>query len=319
LPPVRGVNIVTRKESGAVKIDVSVFTGNQLYDTAEPVATYIARENEHIVIAELAKFGVGPFEIGVVRKARVIPDPIPVKNDTRSVEVISLEPKDSTLPGYSLTLKNISNKNIVSIELTVYVRDKKHMVCQPRGKEWALLGEAGAVFKADVRGVEVAVKTQQGYVPESPQGQTLVIGTVMFDDGTYEGDARVAAEFRAMLVGNKMQLTRMLTLLRNAIEAQAADPMMAIGNLKRQISSMSFDEDIPVPAELLKNIPDVDLSLESRLKLCIQSGRSYIRQLLLNEIVSFETSLKQTPDRSAFQNWLNATGAKYEEWLSRIH
>ena len=108
--PVRGVNIVTRRESDAIKINVSVFTGDQVFDKEEPVATYLVRENERIVTAELTRFGVQPFEIGVIKKAKVIPDLLPVKNDTQSIQVIGLEPKDSTLPFYSLSLKNVSGK-----------------------------------------------------------------------------------------------------------------------------------------------------------------------------------------------------------------
>ncbi len=198
------------------------------------------RENERIVTAELTRFGVQPFEIGVIKKAKVIPDLLPVKNDTQSIQVIGLEPKDSTLPFYSLSLKNISSKNIAAMEIFVFVGNERRIGSQPQGKEGKPLIEAGAVFKTDLRGAEDAVRTQQGYVPSSPRDQSIVIGTVIFDDGTYEGDVQVVAEFKARRLAHKMQLTQVSVLLHNAMKAGDADALAAAENLKRQISSMQM-------------------------------------------------------------------------------
>ena len=170
------------------------------------------------------------------------------------------------------------------MEIFVFVGNERRIGSQPQGKEGKPLIEAGAVFKTDLRGAEDAVRTQQGYVPSSPRDQSIVIGTVIFDDGTYEGDVQVVAEFKARKLGQKMQLTQVSILLHNAMKAGDADALTGVENLKRQISSMKYEENDIALTELLKDIPNVDRTLESKLQLIIQSGEAYIKKITLDEI-----------------------------------
>src|SRR5215470_556863 len=63
--PVEAVKIYTREESGTVKIRVTVLRGANL-EFEDPVSEYSVGTDK-IVISELAKFGVEPFEAELVR------------------------------------------------------------------------------------------------------------------------------------------------------------------------------------------------------------------------------------------------------------
>src|SRR5215204_1776814 len=108
--PVRAVNIVPYfDESGAVKIRVSVFTGEKFHDNEVFVADVSIRENERKIVAELTKFGVQPFELAVVQTVRGASDLPSVVNKTSSLQVLA-EPEVSELPSFRVKLLNNSNK-----------------------------------------------------------------------------------------------------------------------------------------------------------------------------------------------------------------
>jgi hypothetical protein len=53
------------------------------------------------------------------------------------------------------------------------------------------------------------VKTADGQPPTSRPNQTFVVLAVVFEDGSYEGDASYAAQFRAFTLGRRLQLKQM--------------------------------------------------------------------------------------------------------------
>jgi hypothetical protein len=77
-----------------------------------------------------------------------------------------------------------------------------------------------------------------------------LISCVVFADGTYEGDAGAAASVLAPKLGEKIQLTRILTLLRSETSAERAALSQAVDRLPVEISSDDFDR-------FLKGFPEL--------------------------------------------------------------
>jgi hypothetical protein len=315
--PVKAVKIASGVEGDAVRVNVSVFVGKRNFDKEEQVANFLLRENQTASVGELEQHGVSPFEIKVVR---VLPVPtiLPtVVNMTTSVEVLSLEANHTTLPSFKLKLRNLSTKNIRALDVRLMVSNRVRLSSQRHDKENRTLIEAGGVYETDVSGVREARSTPDGYVPGQPPEQSILINTAVFEDGTYEGEAKPATEIRARDVGKKIQVARIAALLKKSFEAREKDARAALLKLKTEVSALSVDIDPRALDALVSAFPALNEKAKNEMLISAQVSLHYVRKELLDEIDKLEKDV--TPDSTAaFLRWLDETKERYEEWLSRF-
>jgi len=316
--PVRAVNILAHLEGDSVRIAVSVFLGVRLHEKEEAVTTRLVHENGKVIISELTQFGVEPFEIKVVRVAHSLATHPQVTSQAGSIAVVGIEAKDSTLPSYKVSLQNLSSQNVIALGVEVLVNGQKRLSSMPHEKEGQPLIMAGAVYELSAFGARDALLTSEGYRPDSPQGQEIVISVAVFEDNSYEGDAETAARFRALMIGRKIQIARLLPLIQTASDSTELNVSAALNRLKAQVSSLSNDVEMSVADQLLKDFPTLSPSVKERLKPGIEVALHGVKTGLLKDIQEFEKLGSQSLDAQAFQTWLRVKKERYEKWLSRL-
>ena len=316
--PARAVKIIPRIEEGAVRIDVSIYVGAQFFDKELAVASYLLKESDKVTVEELVKFGVKPFEIAVVRVAPGNAGLPLVVDNTWSLEVVSIEHIESSLAWYKLSLRNLSDKNIAAAAIDVFAGTNLRLSGRPHGQRGAPLVEPGAVFTTKVKGVEDVLMKRYSYEPETAPAQSIVIRTLVFDDGTFEGDAEPAAQWRAGRIGYKTQLTRVVALLQESMDAADVKSGNPIEMLMGRVSALSTDVQPSLLIELSKGFPIVDQKARKSLDSSIQYSMHSVRKELLDAIQEFQKSHNQPADEKEFRSWLAATAEKYKQWLSRL-
>lgn len=316
--PVRAVNILSRLEGDAIRVTVSVFLGIRFHDKEEPVATYLVRENEKISVRELTQFGVEPFEIKAIRVTPGLTDPPTVRSDAESIAVIGAEANSSTLPSYKVSLQNLSGKDVIALEVEVFVNKRKRMSSMPQGNEGQPLIAAGASHELWVSMARDAQATPQGYEPASPPNQEVVITAAVFNDGTYEGDARAVAQYRAFMIGRKIQVERVLQLIRNALSSLELSASAGVETFKAQLSSLLVAVDISIVDELLKDFSVLTQKEKEDLKIAVEVASNGVKTDVLKEIQRFEDAGEQPSGANAFREWLNWNRERYEKWRSRL-
>src|ERR1051325_4000759 len=116
---VRELNFSINREGEVVIIHLSVKLANE---KEVPVGTYRLRCNESTTAQELSNVGVEPVSLRVVNAKPTFVEPSPpiqplLDNRTRAVEVVNFY-RDSSLPNmFRLTLRNISTKGIMVVDL----------------------------------------------------------------------------------------------------------------------------------------------------------------------------------------------------------
>ena len=316
--PVKAVKIVSRKEGDSVQVSVSVFLGVRFHEKEEPVADYLMTENQKVRVEGLTRFGVEPFEVGVVRvtpSSEIIPF---VANKTASVEVVGIQPNKSVLPSYKVSLRNLSSKKIIALEIDVLVNGQERLsrlLHEPEGRP---VVDARAVFETNVAGANNAMMTRYGYAPDSPRNQSVVITSVVFEDGTYEGETRPAAQFMAFTVGRKIRLMQVADLFQRSIEVADVTTRGELERLKAEVSSLKDDVNVSVVDEMLKDFVDSDQDARPRLKQSIETTLHAVKKSVLDEIEAFEREHKAQFDAKAYRAWLTATAQRYRQWLSRL-
>lgn len=336
--PVEAVRILSRVEGDAVRVIVSTLSGRKALEKEQQVGTYLLCETEKMNVEDLRQFGIEPFGIRLIRVTpNIAPVPPVVLKGVESLVVVSAVANESTLPSYTIKLLNQSNKNVIAVGVDVVAAGRIAITARPQGTEGQPLIAAGKSHALTVRAPSRADGTADGYAPTTPSKQQIEIKAAVFDDGTYEGDARTAAAVKGYRAGDKMELSRMIALLENAINSSETDVTAAVRNLAAQVSSVSSDAEPGLVQSLLSEFPQFDkaaagnmsgdtrgdASISEEIKRSIEFSAETLNSNLLKEIQKLQAGGSPSNGAPAlaahaYRAWLVSTKAHYEQWLARL-
>jgi hypothetical protein len=238
--PVDGVRVFPHLENGEVTVKISVYHG-KFERSEETVAEYAVTERP-TVFDELQNYGIWPFEVRLVRASQTVSSLPTIVNKTRSL-VVTVEPNSSTVPSFKVKVLNSSAKPVYGFAFNTFSEGRIKLMGLPRGENGSILIEPGATYESKIRYPTKLVR-ESGGPPEPMPTAELQILSVVFADGSSEGEDAYIAPLRASQIGTKVQLTRILSLLRSeaatdplaldskieklsiAIDAAAVDPML---------------------------------------------------------------------------------------------
>jgi len=257
--------MVSREEAGAMRVSLSVIyndVNNQEWwkDKKEkPAGTYLIHEGETVRPTELERFGIEPFEISVVdaRPVAIRPSERPfITNRTQSLRVVGLERAMDT---YRLTLKNVGEKTIAQFNVL------------HRGAGYSTGGiQPGSVHEVQLSGPRM-------------QEEGITIRGVVFEDGTFEGDAQEEAlVFLAGRQGQRIQAPSVLARIRETMEAGDAELPAAFERLEAGLWTIPEAIDKVSALELLKSeYPSLDDKSISQLYEQLKGGLYFARNRAL--------------------------------------
>jgi len=166
-------------------------------------------------------------------------------------------------------------------------------------------------FVEIVSGVVNAETAAGGYEPSAPPAQQIVVESLVFEDGSYEGELKPAAMFLGFVVGRRIELRRILPLLDQALAA--SDAVSASETLRSQLSSLSYEPDEAEVASLVIAFPTLD---KGELRISIDAAIHGVRQDLLDRLERLQKSESNARDFSAS---LVRTRQLYSNWLSHLN
>jgi hypothetical protein len=322
-PPVTAVRIVPVAEGKGARVTVSVLFGESR-DKEEIVGGYLVNENQKVSTPELIGFGIAPFDLKVVAPTGVPSPGLPlVNNNTTSIETVGVKPDRSLLATFIVTLRNNAPKRVVALEIRIVTARSSRIPTHLQGIEGNGLIEPGATYAFRAEGGD------QSTVPASTDGMPAVptaitINTVIFDDGSYEGDPKPAADFLSVQAGYWVQLKRVGVLLDANSGSPGADLRALKSKVLRLVETPSREELSAIPAKYVFPDDNVQFDAISDFKF----GARRIKQLLLEDIGAFEkvhaaqestghagTNAATADDARA---WVKKASEKYSGWLSRM-
>lgn len=314
----RAVQVISRLEGKAVKVQISVLTGRESIEREVPVITFVIEETKPITINELTQFGVEPIEIKLVRVAprtAILPQVI---NNTESVIMIGIAVGNSTLPSYQLSLQNVSVSDVMALEVNIMLGGKKEIIMMPWGEEGRALIPAGSPYKLTISGAYQVRPSFGDNPPDFTREHDCILSSVVFRDGTYEGDPNSASRLQAIIRGYQLQLARVVTILQEAINS-SDDVSATMQHVKLAMSSLKTEIEGSEVKGLLDKFSSLPANAKSAIIPAVQTGMSKIKKSALDEVDKFGQSQQGvTTDRATLQMWLQATKDKYQQWLSKL-
>jgi hypothetical protein len=305
---VEAVKITPRTEDGAVKVRVTVLKG-KLLETEEPVGDYPIAENAKLTIDDLTKFGVIPFEVLLVRAPATVSSLPAVVNKTRSL-LVSVAPDSASLPTFQLKLINDSAKAVRAFTYETTVDGRQRLSGMPNRPGGGILISPGGSHEEKVRISLDATSASTGEVPAALTNLTVIITSVIFADGSYEGDVYQAARYRAFMLGERTQLKRILEVLRTDTAATSLDI------LNGQVSDLTWYVDEPAFEAFVKGIGKVDEKIKEDLHDAVLVASTDLQQNFVAEFGEKRNSIGDKP--AEFQAWLKTAAERYQKWLSAL-
>jgi hypothetical protein len=176
----------------------------------------------------------------------------------------------------------------------------------PQGEEGKPLVEAGSFKELNEMMVTLAETTAAGYSPAAPRGQQIVLATLVFEDGSYEGDPEPAATYRGHTIGNRAELKRIVGLLEDALASSSS-----IEKVRTQLSNLSYDFDQSDMAVLASAFPEID---RNKLQTHIDVAMHLLRKEVFDNLDRFQPG----PGPADFRVYLQTMKDCYAGWLLRL-
>jgi hypothetical protein len=291
--------------------DLKVALGaGEFYDAgSRQIGAFTLRTNERADISEAAQLGFGSFRVAVVRVVGEGALQPAIRFKTQSLSLDKLEA--NTLPQpYRVYVKNNSDKDVLAIQYNTY-KDRQMVQLKWLSLPPPLaLIRAGEVFPLDVLSQDRTCADSDGY--HSTQSNVIEIASVVFVDGTYEGDSGLAALVRGSAIGNKKDLDHVVSVLSNLSENEVA-PEVLLSALKALAEGMD-DEADPYLLDVLRNgLPPQSDNAATALTNFIRSGQHAVRASLLGDSRQLESLIKRQ-NVEAIRTFCAKTITKYQQW-----
>jgi hypothetical protein len=314
--PVKAVQIISRLEGEIVRVQISVLSGRETIEREDPVTIVEFSESRQVTISELTKFGVEPIEIKLVKivpRRTVLPQ---IVNQTESVLVSGIEVGTSTLPSYQLSLQNASTRDIVAMEATIVLSGKISNVMVRHGEEGAAIIHAGKQYQLTVSASYQVRPSYGENPPDFSRDHDCVIKSVLFRDGTYEGDKISAARLRATIKAQQIHLPRVISLLQEAISSKG-DVISTKQRLRAGLAALQTEADESEIKLVFDEFPGLTPNAKTVLSQIMRGGFNRVTRTLREELDRFEKS-QALQEKAAFRDWLLATKNKFEQWKLKL-
>jgi hypothetical protein len=306
--PVSAVNIVSRLEGDAIRVNVSVIRGKE-----EFVAEYTMRENEKIVVRDLTKFGIEPFEIRAVGLTLGASDLPLIVNRSNSLTVERLEPVDSEIPSLKLILANNSEKAVSAFSYKVTVNGQLRLSGKPEGMDGKILIKPGEPFEAIIPNAHLGVKDSEGRTVSLEPNKTLTISAVVFEDGSFEGDDAEAARFLVIKFARKIQTKKIIALLEKTTETDSS-----LVELGRQAENLSVEVDENDFGKFINNFAALPDKEKDYLRSAINAVLKDVKSSFISDLEPLNPDQNKV-ESAEIRNRLKTNKEKYRNLLSHLN
>lgn len=299
-----------------LKIKVSLHRGERQFDQQTEAGVYTLAEGETRVAEELKAFGVTPIEFRVVRVRRQAYAPPFFESRVSALQLVGIEARETLFPSYTVRLRNLSGKDIAAFDTNFFNERGHRLASRSQHPQNETLIKPGDVYELRVSGGDGGEMTAEGLVPD--RLQKVLVQTVLFTDGTFEGEAQPAAEMSALKLGRKLQLTRAVALMRQTLRASNEDEAASVARFKAQVSALGEEVEPQTVEDLAARFPTLGAGNKKTLHDRVRFHLHRVKIDLLKAVGEFEAGRAAAPARVTFREWLEGTKENYEKWIARL-
>ena len=223
---------------------------------SEAAGTYSGKLNDSVVLDGLQGVGLEPITVHIVAAQSDHPYLPSTRSEAPSLQV-NYEPLDRSFG--TVTVRNLSGKAVNAIRFgTTGETGSGSGQGADKGGLCQLIAP-GASYQTQM-GVPHAGRTVNGVFVEDRQLGFVTLQAVLFADGSYEGDARYAAEMAADELGQAVQRQRIQSLAEPILTAGSAEDAARIQRIRESAVALAETPDPETVATLRAQFPNLSES-----------------------------------------------------------
>lgn len=313
---VQAVNVDTRMLDGRVEIKVGVHVGlGQKFDRLDEVATYQVSAGETVVASDLERFGVEPIRMKVLNVSETSAAPPTMVNRTQSVEAVVSKFEALPLPRVTVTVRNLSPKGVRAVELREVIEGRERIDSFIVNRDGGvLMGPGGTAEKKLL--AATGHSYQNEYTPTAIE--SVVVSSAVFDDYTYEGDVVPAVRMRASDEGERLQLPRIIALLRAARAARGPVTLETLKKFREKLAALDDTPPAETVAAILGAYPELKPADREWAEGAMGVSMHESKRALMDDLRKFEADFARPNAGGDFRAWLKSNQARCEQWLARL-
>jgi hypothetical protein len=297
---VMAVKYAGRRDETGLRMVVSVLRGPQHQQELE-IARVTLTGSTPVPIPGLAAVGVRPVELWIEHgdlKRVYSPG---VENRTAGLDVTSIEMLDGPPSIMLVAVRNVSAKPAVSYSVDLLGPGRRLLLAA-----WQALPSGQPVIEPG------GSHTFRMNVANVPQPELLAITSVQWTDGTYEGDPRPAALQWCRDAAGRVQIARIMTMLR---ASAAADWTTALAGLETRALTLEITAERAMMADVASRLPIPAPMTDAEIATTI----AFQLQRLKKEFAAEISSARARPHTAAAtREWFDAAIAAYGDRLSDL-
>ena len=289
----------TRGETG-LEVIVSVLRGQQ-HQEEKGIARVTLRDSTPIPIRGLAAVGVRPVELWIEPgDLKQVYSPA-VENRTAGLDVASIEMLDGPPAIMVAVVRNLSTKPAVTYSVDLLGSGRRLLLAA-----WQAMPSGQPVIEPG------GSHTFRMNVSDVPQPELLVITSVAWTDGTSEGDARPAALQWCRDAAGRVQISRILVMLR---AAAGSDLTTALKRLEAQADGLDIVALPAMVADATSRLFDPPPLAGNEVATTIAFQLQRLKKEFIGEL---DRARSRAGNAAAMQEWFDAAIAAYSDRLSGL-
>ena len=303
------------RQGEAARVTVYVHRGGESARESIRVAELFVGAGRAYAVTQLTAYGVEPLVLSVVRRAGVELKPPRVENRTTAVEVAEVKVHPE-VPSFELVLRNVSEKELRALEIEEYRGWQRKG--PPPMYDWKAASpvKPGGTLRVTLELGWNSKAGAGGHAVEPPD--RVVIGAALFKDGSHEGNSLFAARAEAFREGRRVQLGRVLGLLRETAELPGVEAAAAARELAARVALLECVAEWADVTEFAGRYALARGEELDRIKSQMEEGMRWQRSAVHYEQTSFAARDSGTPYPRAAGGWLKALLEKYERLLPGV-
>lgn len=269
---------------------------------SQTLATHSGKLNDIVSFPEMEQVGLEALTLHIVSAQSDFPYHPLTRSDVPSVQ-IECAPVDRT--SCTLTLHNLSNKAVDGVRIGS--SEEKN---SGSGME-VVKGGLPAVIAPNssyqmTAGVPHSGKTVDGTFVEDPKPEYMILQTVLFADGSYEGEERYAAEMAAREFGTDVQLSHIKRLAEPILANDSLDDESKIERIRAAIQQLSTNPDSDTIAQFHTQFPAISEGALTKAESSVAQAMKSENEAMDHLIQENEPIIQQNQTRLTLARWWTA-------------
>jgi hypothetical protein len=263
-----------------VRVDVSVLRGSP-HQKEDPVETVYVTREQPVRAERLREFGVEPVTFSLVPLKPTMLTPPQVVNKTAGLDVAHIESVMDVRRGYRVSIRNLTTKPAVMFFLKAYTDSRFAWSNRQDQQDGSAVIAPGDTFVLAAPGTSGNIASDAGWAPSSID--TIELTAVLWDDGSFEGDAQEVESALLSYIGRRAQLDRVVGIMQPvAGEVLPAEDVRK--RLRADFGALPIRVDAATRAEALARLESVVATPSPNFERIIEVAQSYVRTNVLKDL-----------------------------------